>query len=294
MRFDSYHPTLNFIFFISVIAMTFAFNHPMFTLIAFVSAFIYSVKLSTIRALIFNLACIVFALIYTAYYSYYTHFGSTVLTLNIIGNNMTLESILYALSRGFRFATVLMWFSCMNVIVSSDKVIYLLGRLSPKLSLFLSITLRIVPRVKASAKKIHTAQQCLGRGVNQGSIFRRIRNLIKLISIVITWTMENLVESSESMRSRGYTLKGRTAYSIYRFDNRDRAVTIILFWMITLVSMGTFLDQTKMIFDPEIIINPITFMSVLFYVFYAVLCLLPLCLESIGEFKHKLAVREVA
>ena len=85
------------------------------------------------------------------------------------------------------------------------------------------------------------------------------------------------------MKSRGYTLKGRTAYSLYRFDNRDRSVVITMFACLTIIAMGIMLDQTKMLINPHIVMNPITVLSYVFYAVYAFYCLLPMTLQIYAE-----------
>lgn len=283
MRFDSYHPAINFIFFAAVIYSVVAFDQPIFLAISYICAFIYSVKLNGKKALIFDLVLIPFIGLFAFLYSYYNHFGVINIAVNFIGNHITLEALVYGFVIGIMTASVLMWFSCVNAVISSDKVVYLFGRAIPKLSLFLSILLRLVPRIKDRAKKIHIAQKCIGRGINQGNVFRCVGNFVRIASIVITWTMENLIWTSDSMRSRGYSLKGRTAFSIYRFDNRDRIFVITLFACFTVMVMGILLNQTHIQYDPEIILNRITPLSSIFYMVYAFMCLLPMILQLIGE-----------
>lgn len=67
---------------------------------------------------------------------------------------------------------VIIFLSCFLTIFSSDKVVYVFGRISPKLSLFLSVILRTVPRVKKYAGKINVAQKGVGRGSSQGNFLR--------------------------------------------------------------------------------------------------------------------------
>ena len=99
--------------------------------------------------------------------------------------------------------------------------------------------------------------------------------------------MEDFVESSNSMKSRGYSLRGRTAFSIYRFDNRDRSLVVVFFWCLTVIGMGVLLNQTTMYFDPMLIINPITSLSYIFYTAYALFLLLPLGLQTVGEYRFE-------
>ena len=91
------------------------------------------------------------------------------------------------------------------------------------------------------------------------------------------------------MRSRGSVLRGRTAFSIYRFDNRDRAYVIGLFACLTVTAMGYLLRQTRMIYDPRLLWTPITVMSYVFYLGYAVFCLMPLGLELYTEWRFEKA-----
>ncbi len=287
MKFDSYHPMINLIYFVAAIGMTIAFDHPAFVIIAYLCAFAYSVKLNGIKALIFNICLIPCGVGYSLWYAYYNHFGVTNLRQNIVGNQITLESLVYGLQLGITAITVIMFLSCMFAVFTSDKVVYLFGKISPKLSLFLSILLRTVPRVKKYASKINTAQKGIGMAPSQGHILRKVINSFRLVSILITWTLENFVESSTSMKCRGYSLKGRTAFSIYRFDNRDRLFVITIFLMFTAIAMAWAFNQTNIYYDPQIIVNPITALSFVFYFAYACVLLLPMILQIAGEAKFK-------
>lgn len=287
MRFDSYHPTINLIYFVSAIGCTIAFHHPVFLGISYLCAFLYSVKLNGKRSLIFNLCLIPLIFLYALVYSYYNHFGVTNLRRNFIGNEITLESVVFGLVIGLTAASVIMFFSCVFTVVSSDKVVYLFGRVSPKLSLFLSVLLRSVPRMKERARRIELSREGIGRGIRQGNPWERLLHGCGLLSILITWTLEDFVESSTSMKCRGYSLKGRTAFSLYRFDNRDRSFVVALFCCLILVSMAITFNQTEILYAPEIVMNRITPLSCFFYGAYALFLLLPMLLQIVGEWKFK-------
>ncbi len=285
MKFDSYHPMINLIYFASAVILTVWFNHPVFAALSFVCAFAYSVKLKGRKALRFNICLLIPMALYTWWYGYYNHFGVTVIGRNFTGNSMTLEALACGLCRATEAGAVIMFFSCMLAVFSSDKLVYLFGKVSPKLSLFLSVILRAVPRIKQCARRINTAQSGIGRGCGQGGVFGTIKNSLRIASILITWTLENFVESSQSMKCRGYSLKGRTAFSVYRFDNRDRAFVVAIFFLLTLVLMAWALNQTNIYYSPVIIITPITAGSYVFYAAYALLLLLPMILQIAGERK---------
>ena len=289
MGFERCHPAVNFIYFSAVIAGMILFQHPIFLAISFVCAFIYSVKRNGWKAAVFNTLMLLLVAVFALYYSSYNHFGVTVLRRNFIGNNLTLESLVYGFVLGLTASGVFVWFSCVHSVFTTDKVVYLFGKVSPRLSLFLAILLRMVPRIKKEARKINTAQQGIGRGVNQGNLWQRLRNCIRIFSMLITWTIDSLTIASESMQSRGSSLRGRKAFSIYRFDNRDRAYVVALFACLTAVLMAVLLQQTDIIYDPRIMMTPVTAMSYVFYAGYAVFCLMPMGLELWTEYRFKKA-----
>lgn len=290
MGFERCHPAVNLIFFAAVVASMITFQHPVFLVISFLCAFAYSVKRNGWKAVVFNLCLLLFVVAFALYYSSYTHFGMTVLHQNMVGNNMTLESLVYGAVLGVIGAGICMWFSCVFSVFTTDKVVYLFGKVSPRLSLFLAIALRMIPRIKKEAKRINMAQQGIGRGANQGNLWQRFRNSLRIVSMLITWTIDSLTIASESMRSRGSSLRGRKAFSIYRFDNRDRLFVIGLFLCLTLTMMAVLLGQTDMVYDPKILW---THVSPLFSVGYGVLCLMPLGLELWTEYHFQKARRSI-
>ena len=208
---------------------------------------------------------------------------------NFINNDITLESIVYGLVIGLRFATLCMWLEAMFRVVSSDKVVYLFGKVSPLLSLFLTILLRLIPRISQEATRINLAQKGIGRGSNQGNLFRRFINCLRIFSTLITWMISALALESDSMRSRGSLLRGRTAFSIYRFDNRDRAFVIALFSCITMTTMGVILGASKMWYNPRIIWRPLNEIGVLTAIGYLTLCMMPMGLELWTEYRFRKA-----
>ena len=289
MGFEACHPAVNFIFFAAAIYGAVSFKHPVFLAIAYACAFAYSVKRCGRRAVVFNLGLLPRIFAFALYYSSDHHFGVTVLRKNFIGNSITWESFVYGLVIGLRVVTLFMWLEAMFRVGSSDKVVYLFGKVSPLLSLFLTILLRLVPRIGQEARRINLAQKGIGRGSNQGNIFQRFINCLRIFSMLITWIISALALESDSMRSRGSLLRGRTAFSIYRFDNRDRAFVIALFSCITLTAMGVILGARKMWYNPRIIWRPLNGIGVMTATGYLTLCFMPMGLELWTEYRFRKA-----
>ena len=133
MGFERCHPAVNLIYFTAVIGGTVCFRHPVYLAISLCSAFLYSVKRKGRRAVAFGLCLVPLVVALGLFYSSYHHFGVTNLRQNFIGNQITLESLVYGLALGCTLAGVAMWMSCVYAVFSADKVVYLLGRVSPRL-----------------------------------------------------------------------------------------------------------------------------------------------------------------
>lgn len=288
MEFARYHPAINLLYFTAVLTGTILFRQPVFLCLSYVCAFLYLLKLRGLRALIPGLGLLPLALLFALWYGSYHHFGLTVLGVNFIGNQVTLESFLCGGTWAMVCVAAVLWMGCVHAVFTTDKIVYLLGRVSPHLSLYLSILLRTVPRLNKQRQRIELAQRGIGRGKGQGNIFQRMRNTLRRGSILLTWLIEGIVTTSDSMRCRGCSLRGRTAYSLYRFDGRDRSFVIGLCSLICVLLMALLLDQTMIRFAPQVVMMPITPMSCLFYAAWAALCLLPPVLELLGarRFRH--------
>ena len=280
-------------FFTSTVTAMLVFDHPVWLLLCFICAVAYSVKLLGRKAVGLLGILIPLAVAFAVYYSSYHHFGVTVLRVNPIGNVITLESLVYGFVVGFKVAGACLWFSCIHKIFTTDKIVYLFGVVSPKLNLFLSVMLRLVPRIKRQAKRIHTAQKGIGRGIGQGNIFRRLRNGLRIFSMLITWLIESVVTLSDSMASRGSRCRGRTAFSIYRFDTRDRAFLLGMIALLTLAGMGVLLEQTCMQYDPRLVLPVVTPMSWVFWSGFAMLCAMPLILDVCTDLRFRKAGRKL-
>lgn len=287
MEFSRYHPAINFLYFAAVLAGTILFRQPVYLALSYVCAFLFLLKLRGLRALIPGLGLLPFALLFALWYGSYHHFGIKVLGINFIGNQVTLESFLCGGTWSMVCVASVLWLGCIHDVFTTDKIVYLLGRVSPHLSLYLSILLRMVPRLNAQRKRIELAQRGIGRGKGQGNIFQRMHNTLRRGSILLTWLTEGIVTTSDSMRCRGCSLRGRTAYSLYRFDGRDRAFVIGLCALMSVLLMAVLLDQTMIRFKPQVVMMPITPMSFLFYTAWAALCLLPPALEIIGAYRFR-------
>ena len=204
-RFAKYHPLVNFLYFALVIGFSMVLIHPLAQGISLVCACLYAVQTEGKKAVFFTLKWCLPIMLLTAFMNpAFSHEGITILLYFPTGNPLTLESILYGLSSGVLLATIMLWFANFSRVITSDKFIYLFGRMIPAMSLVLSMTLRFIPKFKAQMDLVVDAQKSIGRDISQGSLWQRTKIAITVLSIMVTWSLENAIETADSMKSRGY------------------------------------------------------------------------------------------
>jgi len=275
-EFSSFHPFVNFLYFAVVLGFSMVFTNPACLAVSLTCGLIYSIYMNGRRAVRFNLLYMLPMLVIAALINpAFNHEGGTILMYLRDGNPLTLESIVYGIAAALMLIIVITWFSCFNAVISSDKFIYLFGRAIPALSLVLSMALRLVPRFKAQLKIISNAQKCIGRDISNGGILLRAKNGIRILSVMVTWVLENAIETADSMKSRGYGLKGRTAFSIYRFDRRDACATAVILFFGAYTLAGYLNGGLYWRYFPTIKGRPLDGYAVSVYIAYFALCITP-------------------
>ena len=292
--FSDYHPFINLIYFLAVISFSLVLTHPLAQGISLVCAVVYAVSISGKKSVIFLLKYCLPMVLLTAFINpAFNHEGATILLYFPNGNPLTLESILYGFSSGVMIITILMWFSSFNRVMTTDKFIYLFGKVIPALSLILSMSLRFVPKFKSQMQTVTEAQRSIGRDVSEGSLLQRTKTAIHIFSIMITWSLENAIETADSMKSRGYGLRGRTAFSIYRFDERDKYTLIWFSFCGLFLIAGTLLNAFGFRYFPDIRYAAFDMTTIPFYCVYSALCITPVILNYKEEKKWKISVSEM-
>ncbi len=289
-EFKTYHPLVNFIYFVLIIGFSCVFMNPVCLCISFFSAFLYSVMLKVnIRLKYIVLMFIGMAILNPIF----NHEGVTILSYFPNGNPLTLESIIYGIFASIMLVSVICWFSCYNEIMTSDKFIYLFGRIIPSLSLVLSMTLRFVPRFREQMKRVSNAQKTIGQGVSDGGIIKRAKNGLSIVSVMITWSFENALDTADSMKSRGYGTKGRTAFSIFSFDKRDKKALISIIFLSVYIIIGKIFGAMHVAYFPSVRIEGLSAYSLSIFLAYLLLFVMPIIIEVWEVVRWKALVSKI-
>lgn len=204
-----------------------------------------------------------------------SHNGRTVLFV-LNHSPITLEALLYGLAAGGMLLAALYWLRGFSAIMTSDKLLYLFGGLSPKLALVLSMALRYVPLLGRQGRKVHQAQLALGL-YREDNLVDGLRGGAREFSILTTWALENGIVTADSMSARGYGLGPRSRFSLFSWCLGDVLLAVMSLALAGLALAGA--QSRRFAFYPQLSAAPMTALSVLGYAAYAVMALLPAIIQ---------------
>ena len=135
--------------------------------------------------------------------------------------------------------------------------------------------------------------------VSNGKWFKKVRYALNMVSILVTWALENAIETADSMKSRGYGLRGRTAFSIYRFNRRDQILGGMLAVLFIISGYGCYHGAAFSQYNPRILLAGFTIfgrvprqscspaLAVITFISFGIFCFLPLLLNLSEEYAMK-------
>ena len=273
-----YHPIVILLFFIGVTSITMLIMHPIYLVISLCVACTLHVLMIETRVgksfLIYGSLFLSIALVNPLISQEGDHI------LFALGSRVvTLEAICYGMVIAVMLIAILLWFSCYNEVMTSDKFLDVFGKIVPTFALTVIITLRLVPRFQQQLQKIVVAQKAIGLDYKTGSLQYRLLCIVRMLSILMTWALENAVETADVMKARGYGLPGKSTFSNYTFHKRDR-LFLFTFSVLFLINVVGFIKgAAQFTFYPKLSALTFSEEGIMSVISFFMLCSLPVVVE---------------
>ncbi|KKO54029.1 energy-coupling factor transporter transmembrane component T [Paenibacillus sp. DMB20] len=226
--FSTLHPRLGFAYFAVLLLSCMMFNHPVYLVIALVGILVLNLFLDGGRALKKGIkGYLIIAVVIFLMNPLFSSRGATILGY-MFDRPITLESITYGALFALSLLNILLAFVAYNLVITPEKLLYLLTPIAPQTAFVITVTLRFVPLLTRRLKQIMTVQRALGY-LHPGANKRQLmREGMETLHTLITWSLEEALQTASSMRARGYGIGKRTSAISYRMDRRDILVSWIM------------------------------------------------------------------
>ena len=104
---------------------------------------------------------------------------------------------------------------------------------------------------------------------------------------LITWSLESSMETSISMESRGYGLKGRTSFNRFRFTLKDAFTIIIMLVCFVMAIIPIAGRKLAVYYLPMIYFTKLGIEGVLAVAAFVILTVIPMIIEITGNVQYK-------
>ena len=227
--FASLHPVVTFGFFAAAIVLSVVLANPICQAISVLFAAVCYLTFRGREAWRFIGGLAVVLLVVTLSAPLFNAQGATVLFRWWGGRPYTLEALALGASTGLMLVAMMLWFASYHLVMTSDKFAYLFGRAIPALSLTLIMVLRLVPSYRRKADALMTARACIGKGPAEGaSVAARVRDGGSVLLLLSADALEGAVVAADSMTARGFGLRGRTHFALFRWEARDTVLAGVM------------------------------------------------------------------
>ena len=274
-RFSELNPTAVFLYYAAVTVITMFSMNPIIIAVALLSS-VLCYCLYARGGMRVHLFSLILFLVLAIINPLVVHNGVTVL-FYLNSRPITLEATLYGVSAAATVTATLYRLRSLSHDFTSDKLLYLFSRVSPKIALILSMTLRYVSLFRVRRQKAQDAQKALGL-YRDGNLIDAVRGRLRVLSILLTWTLENGVVTAQSMDARGYGSRRRTSFAIFRFRVCD-----LLFILLTLALTGGAVAAvigSHINYYPDIQTDLFSELSVAGYCAFTILSILPVIINT--------------
>ena len=121
----------------------------------------------------------------------------------------------------------------------------------------------------------------------------KIKAAFSVLSVMITRALESAIDTSMSMKARGYGTGRRTSFSIFRFTLRDLIFFITALALFAVTLIGIALGKTEFYYYPEITKIQADAGFIITCPAYFALAILPFITEIKEELKWKYCILKI-
>lgn len=265
--FKRLHPAVLLIYFAMQAVLTAVCFHPLTIGVSMTCALMFiAITASPASALRWLLMSALYMVCFGVINPLINHQGETVLFL-FLNRRITLQSICYGVLTGAMVSAMCLWLYLMGKSVDSKKAVYLFGKTLPSITLMVFMSVRLIKRYQQKTEEILDTRKGLYQDEGRLSMVKETAGTL------LTFGLENGVDTADSMSARGYGCHKPTSYYDYYVTVKDIISAVILFIAAAVILFGVFNGCCKMYFFPKFFVeasNPIVFAA------YFVMCAYPL------------------
>ncbi|CAM3228759.1 energy-coupling factor transporter transmembrane component T [Filibacter tadaridae] len=246
------HPFVLFLYYVAVGVLAMYFNHPLFLGVGCIVLILVNLTHDNGKALkkwipMLSVMCAVIILVNPFINSRGTH-----IFFYFRGKQVTLEATLYGAVLSMSLVLILLMFISFNLILNGNKFLFVFSRFLPRTAFLTMLAIRFVPLLNRRLDEIADVQRVKGLSIKTGTIRQRAKSGMVILQVLLTWSLEEAIETSDSMKARGYGIGKRSPYIPYRLARQEVGWLVTLAVLLLICLVGGLLGYGKIIIYPQL------------------------------------------
>jgi energy-coupling factor transport system permease protein len=233
----SFHPFVSFIYYVGAAALVMLYKHPVFLLVGAILLVLFNFQLDRGKTLKSWFVMLIFLSVFFLIINPFVNHRGTHILFYFQHNPIMLEAIIQGIISALSIFTIMVLFTSYNLILTANKFLFLFSRWLPQWALLAMLSMRFVPLLRRRLREIETVQKGKGLTVTEGNLKSRAKNGILLVQILLTWSLEEAIQTADSMAARGYGIKKRSKYTPYKMVFKD---WLAIIYMAIIATIGIF------------------------------------------------------
>ncbi|MDP4086496.1 MAG: energy-coupling factor transporter transmembrane component T [Bacillota bacterium] len=158
--------------------------------------------------------------------------------LFLIGNHrITEEALIYGGMNALSILGIMAIFVLYNEVMTPNKLLFLFSKFLPQFAILLMLTLRFIPLMRRRLSEISAIQLSKGISISHGDLKEKLGAAMQYIQVFVTFSLEEAIQTADSMKARGYGQGRRTSYEHFSVNIRD---ILAILYLVILFSMIIF------------------------------------------------------
>lgn len=236
--FKRMHPLVLFAYYTGALTLMIIMQHPVFlvcTLMVIFSINFFEDRLTELsRWFIFMITTGILIVVLNPLFN---ERGRHVL-FEIGQHRITLEASVYGIINALLIIGVMALFVSYNEVMSPNKLLYLFSKFLPQFAVLLMLTLRFIPLMKRRLADISAIQTSRGLSVVNGRWADKAKNGILYVQVLLVYSLEEAIQTADSMNARGYGRGKRSSYEFFAFKKKDLFALLYLLITFLLALLG--------------------------------------------------------
>lgn len=224
------HPAVILFYFVAAAGLAMSTYEPFCSALTLFGASVTLFILKGARAYLKTMTLYLFMVLLLAFLNpFYSQSGLTVL-FYVGGTPYTIEAFIYGLSAGFSMVATIEWLNALYLALPRGRFLALFSKIAPVTASLISMIFRYMPELLRKSQAIIDSKK--GLGVNNGGL----KGAVDMSNVLVSWSMEESIETADSMRDRNYGKRRRTSGHDLKLSGRDKLelILIIVFFCFSL------------------------------------------------------------